>query len=280
MDGISDSVSAKRWLSAAVFLCAAAGAGNAQEAGESEQPAVPETKLITDRPGPPIEVSWELALEGGDYDSGLTNPALSGIGYTECRVICQLDDRCKAYTHDTRNAICTLKNSAGPKKPLAEARSGVFVDKVVVAQSSRIDRTGDEPAFDESLTWHSDDTAATYVERTRAAAVPFGEHARRKAASMRSARIRVDVPTAGVAGQSIEVKWTGNVLNERIPPDREPTPSRVRFSGNGFDAQPGALGPGIESKGRDAGLRLALRPLGRRRRQRRRGAAARRQRPA
>ena len=42
----------------------------------------PETRLITDRPGPDIEVSWDTELVGGDYDSGATNPTLAGIGYT------------------------------------------------------------------------------------------------------------------------------------------------------------------------------------------------------
>ena len=252
MRGIADAASCARLTIAAVFLCATACVSQAQEAGESEQPAVPETILITDRPGPPIEVSWELAIEGGDYDSGLTNPALSGIGYTECRVICQLDDRCEAYTHDTRNTICTLKNRAGPKTPLAEARSGVFVDKQVVAQSWRIERTGNDPAFDESLTWHSDDTTQTYVERTRTAAVPFGGACDHETAALEAlkAAIRIDAPTAGVAGESIEVKWAGNVLEERIPAWIVlSTPSRVRFSGKGFyGLNPGALGPfGIET---------------------------------
>ena len=208
----------------------------------------PETRLITDGQGPDIEVSWDTELKGGDYDSGAINPALSGIGYTDCRVICQLDDRCKAYTHDGQSQICTLKDSVGEKVTLLNARSGIFVDRAEHAATRLVTRAGTAPAFDDTLTWQPGDSAQTYVARTRAAAVPFGWACGEEMAALDAlkASLQVDAPSrSGVAGQSLEITWSGNTLAARIPVWIElSTASPVRFSGKGsFALNPGALAP-------------------------------------
>ena len=213
-----------------------------------DAPLPPHSSLIDDGQGPDIEMSWGVEMKGGDYDSGATNPALAGLGYTDCRVMCQLDDRCKAYSYSGQARICSLKNSVGEKVPSAYGRAAIFVDRAEHAETRLVARTATEPAFDQTLTWQAGDTAETYVARTRAAAAPFGRACEEEMATLDGLKVSLQVnapPQPGVAGKATEISWSGNTLTERIPVWIElSTASPARFSGKGFFAvNPGALAP-------------------------------------
>jgi hypothetical protein len=219
--------------------------GQSVEEPLADGPPAQETALITDRPGPPIEISWETAIVGGDYDSGQTNGMLQDIGYRECRVICMLDDRCKAYTHDGQANTCYLKDSTGEKTYASNAISGVFVDKKVVPETRIVRRNWVITEYDPNLTWHSDDTAATYISRIRAASKPFATSCEWDKLQLSDINIQASIASEGTVGESIEFHWSGNDMRAVVPVWlMVSTPSKARFSGKGFYAlNAGAHGP-------------------------------------
>lgn len=219
--------------------------------GSPEQPRPQETLLITDRPGPPLEINWATELIGGDYDSGKTNPQLADIGFRECHVLCMLDDRCKAYTHDEPTRMCTLKNVVGEKRELSESISTIFVDRQVATQQSRSVYRGQlAMSYDPSLTWWQDDTAETYTKRTRDAAQQFGADCDTELEDLKDITIRSTIGGSGTVGETMELGWSGNELAALDPVWLiVSTKSPVRFTGKRFyGLNKGAYGPfGIET---------------------------------
>lgn len=209
-----------------------------------------ETLLITDRPGPPLEINWATELVGGDYDSGETNPRLADISVRECHVLCMLDDRCKAYTHDEPTRMCRLKNSVGEKRELPNSISTIFVDRQVVAQSRFVNRGWSSMSYDPSLTWWPHDTAESYIKRTRDAARQFGGSCEAETEELKAVAIRATIDGDGVVGESIKLGWSGNGLRALDPVWLViSTKSPVRFTGKGFyGLNKGAYGPfGIDT---------------------------------
>lgn len=79
------------------------------------QPALPAGMV-------PIE---GIDLPGGDYISGLDNPALVGIGVQGCAQVCTSLPDCRAFTYNTGVDICFLKNAVGEQRPFDRAISGI-----------------------------------------------------------------------------------------------------------------------------------------------------------
>jgi len=213
-------------------------------------PRPQETLLITDRPGPALEINWATELVGGDYDSGETNPRLAGIGFRECHVLCMLDDRCKAYTHDGPTRICTLKNGVGEKRELTDSISTIFVDRKAATQSRFVYRGWSSMSYDPNLTWWPDDTAESYIKRTRDAAQQFGSSCDDEREELKAVAIRPEIDRDGTVGQSLKIGWSGNGLTALDPVWLVvSTKSPVRFTGKGFyGLNKGAYGPfGIET---------------------------------
>ena len=209
-----------------------------------------ETLLITDRPGPALEINWATELVGGDYESGQTNPKLADISFRECHVICMLDDRCKAYTHDGPTRICTLKNSVGEKRELANSISTIFVDRQVVTESRVVYRGQLSMAYDPNLAWWQDDTAESYSRRIRDAAQGFGAECESEIEDLKAIAIKPTIDPSGTVGQSLNFQWSGNGLSTLDPAWLiVSTASPVRFSGKGFyGLNRGSYGPfGIET---------------------------------
>jgi len=207
--------------------------------------------------GPPVpdgsmtHVFMDDDFWGGDYDSGLTNPDLAGIGADTCQLICELDARCVAFTHNSANNVCILKNEIGTRKPFKGATSGIVYDKR--ALPAPVARSGPKARFVAGLHWRDGDTPASYTGRIREAAVSMGGacDVERGALDALAAalEVQVDVSTVKV-GDPISVAWTGNALAERIPAWIVVSGDQpVRFTGSGFHALgPGPLGPfGMET---------------------------------
>jgi hypothetical protein len=210
-----------------------------------------ETLLVTDRPGPALEINWATELVGSDYDSGATNPQLADIGFRECHVLCMLDDRCKAYTHNGPTRMCTLKNAAGEKREKRESISTIFIDRHVAEQQSRSAYRGRlAMGYDPSLTWWWDDTAETYTRRTRDSARQYGADCDSEMADLKDVAIHATIGDSGTVGEIMQLGWSGNGLAALDPvwliiSARSP----VRFAGKGFyGLNKGAYGPfGIET---------------------------------
>lgn len=82
------------------------------------EPAVPESMT---------HVYMGFDFWGGDYDSGLTNPDLAGIGAFECQLTCELDGHCVVFTHNAANNVCILKNEIGTRKPRSSLSAWILV---------------------------------------------------------------------------------------------------------------------------------------------------------
>lgn len=249
---------------AATLLAVLLGTGLARaqdqspEAGQDQAPAqsdevaaedtAPETVLFTDRPGPSSQISFNMKMLGEGYDSGATNPLLASLDFHQCRVICQLDDRCKAYGYDKSTLWCTLRNTVGELQPAPGVDSGVYVDRPEgLTQSRVVARDGPQPSFDDTILWQAGDTAKAYVARLRKAAEGSGVECAAESAILDDlkAGIGISAPQTGIAGEALAFAWSGNRLQERIPVWIElSTAAPVRFSGKGFfGLAPGALGP-------------------------------------
>jgi hypothetical protein len=210
-----------------------------------------------------LELIWNTDLPGHDYRSGLTDPALRGIGRDQCATFCEVDNRCRAYTHNSANNVCLLKEEASGRKAFPGATSGIFHAKQLLAEA----RTGVATTFTKGLFWRKGDTRETYVERIRANAVASGgacdgDHAALKALASRfSARM----PGAdAIAGKGIDIGWMGkadpNITAYFVLSADRP----VRFAGKGFvGLTPDAIGPyGIEQASGDSRAIVALHSRG------------------
>lgn len=220
----------------------------------SNPPRPMETLSITDRPGPALEINWGTNLVGGDYDSGDTNPNLADVGFRQCHVICMLDDRCKAYAHDEDTRICRLKHSVGEKRERPNSIATIFVDRKVVADTRIVDRGWSSMAYDADLGWRPDDTAESYIERTRDAARGFGGACESELEDFKTLAIAANFSEGlGVVGGRKSFRWSGNTLASVDPVWLiVSTPSPVRFSGKGFyGLARGAYGPFGIDIGRD-----------------------------
>ncbi len=223
-------------------------AASDEGAAEAEDTA-PLTTLFTDRPGPSSLISANMKMLGDGYN-GPMNPAVPNVDFHECRVICQLDDRCKAYNYEKGALTCTLMDRVGEQQPDPNYISGVYVDKAEgVTESHRVEREGPPPGFDltDTILWRAGDTAKAYIARLRDGAVSFGGECAAESVVLDGLKssINISAPQAGVAGESLEFAWSGNGLKQRIPVWIElSTAAPVRFAGTGFfGLAPGALGP-------------------------------------
>lgn len=235
------------------------------ECSPAETPVLAaETGGLENSPRSGLELIWNTDLPGHDYRGGLTDPALRGVTRDQCATICEVDNRCRAYTHNGANNICLLKDGASRREVFPGATSGIFHTKTPRAEA----RAGVAASFTEGLYWRAGDTPETYVERIRANAVQSGGACEKERSALRmlSERFRVDMPGGkATASTVVGIGWTSPSTDAAITAyfvlgaDRP-----VRFAGKGFVAlTPDAIGPyGIEPAREESRAVVALHSRG------------------
>lgn len=190
------------------------------------------------------QLLWDTDLPGNDYRGGLTDPALRGVTRDQCATFCEVDNRCRAYTHNSSNNVCMLKEAAGSPSSFPGATSGIFHSKQVRAKA----RTTVPVTFTDGLYWREEDTRESYVERIRAGAQSSGGacDAERAALGRLESEMSVAMPReTATAGKAVALGWSGNSVDPSIVAYlviSVNTP--VRFTGKGFLAlAPDAVAP-------------------------------------
>lgn len=84
-------------------------------------------------------------LPGDDYRNGLSDPKLKGISLSGCTKLCAQDQRCKAFTFNTQNSVCILKDAVPRRAPFGTAISGIKREQPSVPGEIAKDRTSGVP---------------------------------------------------------------------------------------------------------------------------------------
>ena len=198
-----------------------------------------------------IELLYNTDIPGNDYTSGLTDPQLANLSYTQCQTQCIADEQCKAFTHNGQNNICILKSDVGETNLFLGATSGIVTNRKITANSRLAKSRKDDQTTD--LFWREDDTQESYVARIRNAAVSYGGECSVEQEVIEGVQKSIEVSldkTKIRAGETVTVRWSGNTLKQNIPVYlMVATDAPVRFKGKGFYAlMPDAIGPfGIET---------------------------------
>ncbi|WP_069063581.1 caspase family protein [Sinorhizobium sp. RAC02] len=207
---------------------------------------------------------WDTDLPGHDYRGGLTDPALRGISRDQCATFCEVDDRCRAYTHNGSNNVCMLKEDATRHETFAGASSGIFHAKQPRAKA----RTDVVASFAQGLYWRAGDTPERYVERIRTNAAHSGGACESERTALRAlaAGFNLEMPAKdATANTAVQIDWANKAPNAGITAYFIVSASGpVRFTGKGFLAlTPDALGPyGIEPRHDESRAIVALHSRG------------------
>jgi len=207
---------------------------------------------------------WDTDLPGHDYRSGLKDPALRGISRDQCASFCEVDDRCRAFTHNGANNVCMLKEDTTRNEIFAGASSGIFHAKQPRAKA----RTDVVASFAQGLYWRADDTPERYVERIRNNSMGSGGACEDERTALRAlaAGFSAEMPARdATANTPVQIAWANKAQNAGITAYFVlSTSGSVRFTGKGFLAlTPDALGPfGIEPKQEESRAIVALHSRG------------------
>lgn len=177
-----------------------------------------------------------MDIWGGDMRSGLTDPLLKGINQQACARLCIATEGCGAFTHNQKDGeVCFLKTRGARLAPYDGATSGILN---IANETHLLPPTpGPLPVVDPSVAWRPDDSVLSHALRTRSAAAPLAEScaAERAELSRLASDLRMTIPEAApVAGEPVELAWSGNTLAARIPVwIVASTPDPARTSGLG-----------------------------------------------
>ena len=222
--------------------------------GETPQVAAADAALgdpgdTANNPLAGLQLYWNTDLPGNDYRGGLTDPALRGVTRDQCATFCEVDNRCRAYTHNSSNNVCMLKEAAGSASPFQGATSGIFHTKQMREEA----RTTMPVTFTDGLYWREGDTRESYVERIRAGAQSSGGtcDAERAALERLKSGLSVAMPSeTATAGKAATLQWSSDSVDTSVVAYLVISSNKpVRFTGKGFLAlAPDSVAPfGIET---------------------------------
>lgn len=175
-------------------------------------------------------------LRGRNFRNGNTDPKLKGITRDQCQQYCVVDERCKAYTHNT-DKTCFLLDHEGTQVKRQWVSSGIILKRP--RRTKWLKAKTDEVVQNAAgLHWREGDTEASFVKRIRQRAVPFGGSCKQEEAVIE--RLQQDVKATleqeqVSIGKTASISWSGNTLAENIPIYlMVATSAPVRFAGKGF----------------------------------------------